>query len=517
MTPKCSRENCRSDHRSVFCRPTTLSNPATPVQQQASTLPPIVARALSEPPCPQMPWYRGIAPAYLTLFIWAPFFDELWAGGLSRSGLAWLFGSAVLGSAICFGMYFMAATWGFAARRPLVAVASSTFGAAGSEWLCGLAISFAAFLWYAIAVNFAVDTTFLGLRACGLLKPEGLAPLSVGSVELKSPVFLCTSLFWVYITRQAIYIKMKLAGVVVGLMKVYSPIAVLLLAASALWRAPVFWSQSAGSVSGTLLERAPVVPASHHGALVIMTGFFAVGALLSVDWGAAVRNRGDIIRAGAPFVLGAAAFSSIFSLLCVLETANGLTAGAAPLAAGRIDPAPFSFRWAIFQGRESFPPGVAAAILILFGLAALAAAVSSLNKLCDGVSTHWPRITPRGASAIAGLLALCVMATGLVDRVAPFFIAIGCFFAPVLGAMAGDLTRGDVQARPFRAGINASGVLAWGVGCAVAFGLAWLPTITGNHIPWLEQGPIVGFLVSACVFRLLARSGADAAPMAVEK
>ena len=203
--------------------------------------------------------------------------------------------------------------------------------------------------------------------------------------------------------------------------------------------------------------------------------------------------------------------------MCVLETSSFLARGADFLPAGRIDPVPFTFRWAIFYGRESFPRGVAAAILILFALAALAPAISSLQKLCDGVSTRWPRITPRGASAIAGLLALGLMASGQVDRVGPIFVAMGCFFAPVLGALAGDLTRGKVHGRPFRAGINPAGVLAWGVGCAVAYGLNFLPMITGDHYPWLEQGAIYGFLVSACVVRLLVRSGARAVPIAAEE
>ena len=202
---------------------------------------------------------------------------------------------AILGSLVCFGMYLMGSSWGFEARRPLVVVASSTYGAAGSEWLCGLAISFAALLWYAIAINFAVDTTFLGLRACGMLAPAGVAPSWVGPVEIKSPVFICTSLFWVYITRQAI--RMKLPGVVVGLMKIYSPIAVLLLAATAVWRVPVFWSQTGGSGSVAPLESVSAEHAFHPGALTIMIGFFAVSALLSVDWGAAVRAREDILRA----------------------------------------------------------------------------------------------------------------------------------------------------------------------------------------------------------------------------
>src|SRR5262249_17124875 len=151
----------------------------------------------------------------------------LWAGDLARYTMPWLVLDALLGSIFCFGLYLAATSWGLRARRPLVVLASSTFGAAGSEWLCGIGVAVAAVLWYAIALNFAVDTTLLGLRTCRLMQPSAAAPLwQASAFAIKSPVYLCTALFWVYITRTAI--KMQLSGVVVALMKFYAPIALLL-------------------------------------------------------------------------------------------------------------------------------------------------------------------------------------------------------------------------------------------------------------------------------------------------
>jgi cytosine permease len=445
-----------------------------------------------------MPWYRGIAPAYLTLFFWPPFFDQLWAGDVHRAGPSWLFGTAILGALLCFGLYFLAASWGFDTRRGLVVAASSTFGAAGSEWLCGLAISFAAVVWYAVAINFAVESTLLGLRACGMLAPERVAHLAVGPLEIKSPVFLGTALFWIYITRQAI--RMKLPGVVVGLMKVYSPIAVILLTAAAAWRLPFLW---VGPGTAAVLESARAEPPSQPGALSMMIGFFATSALLSVDWGAAVRSRGDILRAGFPCVLVAAASSSILSLLVVLETTAALPSGGESLPTTGLDPMPFSFRWAMFEGRDTFPPGAATAILILFGLAALANAVSALNKFSEGVSTHWPAWIPRWATIPAGLVALVLMATGQVDRLAPIFIAMGSIFMPALGAMAGDLTGRIRRGLAVRNGVNPAGAGAWAAGCVVAVAMSALASPQGNRSFWLDQGSICGFLVSSCVYRLL--------------
>ena len=96
-------------------------------------------------------------------------------------------------------------------------------------WPCACA----GVVWYAIAINYGVDSTLLGLRACGLIPAFGVAPWRAGPFLCKSPVFLGTAAFWIYITRTAI--MMRLPGVVVALMKVYAPIALLLLTATAIW------------------------------------------------------------------------------------------------------------------------------------------------------------------------------------------------------------------------------------------------------------------------------------------
>ena len=469
-------------------------------------LPPIVRRGFTDPPIPRMPWYRGIAPAYLSVFIWAPFFDQLWAGDLPGSGLAWLFGSALLASTACFGLYLVAASWGFRARRPLVVVASSTFGALGSEWLCGVAIALASVVWYAVAINFGVDSTLLGLRACGLIRPSGLAGWSAGPLAVKSPVFLGTALFWIYITRTAI--MMRLPGVVVGLMKVYVPVAVLLLTVTALWRLPLLWS--AGDINGVAradLARASNDTSGHDSALQMTIGFFAVIGLLSVDWGAAARTRREIILAGLPCVLLASAWTLMMSLIVVLETTSSPGTHGHPLAANPGDPVPFSFRWAVFHGTETCPGYAAAAILILFGLAALAPAVASLERLSEGVSTHWPGLTPGTATILGCALAFFLMATMQVDRLGPIVGAMGVIFAPALGAMAGQSLRRRSATVEIRSGINPAGALAWIAGFALAL-MVELEKAIGPGLPgWLHETAILGLLTSAVAYWLFASLG----------
>ena len=248
-----------------------------------------------------MSWYRGIAPAYLNLFIWAPFFDQLWVGTYRDSGLGWSIASALLGSLLCFAVYLIAATWGFRFKRPLVVLAASTFGATGSEWLCGLFLAALGVLWYAIAVNFAIDSTLLGLRASGLLAEPATLPWHAGALSIKSPVFLGVALFWLYITRLAIVLRLH--GVVVALMKFYAPIALALLTATALWGLLVLKAQRHDVTVFSLdYPDSLVSTSSSHSALAMMFGFFAATSLFSVDWGASVwRSPRSFARACLAF------------------------------------------------------------------------------------------------------------------------------------------------------------------------------------------------------------------------
>jgi cytosine permease len=459
-----------------------------------------------------MPWYRGIAPAYLNLFIWAPFFDQLWAGRQVQSGIPWLFVDAILGSLICFGLYLTAASWGLSARKPLLVVASSTFGATGAEWLCGVAVAIAGVALYAIGINFGVDATLLGLRTCGLIDESGLAAWRAGPFVLKSPVFLGTAFFWVYITRLAI--MMRLSGVLVALMKVYAPIALLLLTATAIWGVSSTWAKAHAIASGASgVGSAPIQNYTGGSALTMMVSYFALSALLSVDWGAAVGGRRDILRAGLPCVLGAAAWTSIMSLVVVNNTAQWLGDGGPLAENSSVGPMPMSFRWALSQGRELYPPGASTAILVLFGLAAVAPAVSSLAKYSDGIGARWTALRPRWSTLIACPISLVLIVSFQVDHLGPIYRTMGALFAPVLGAMAGDLL-GRNQARiVFRSGINPAGIVAWAAGCSVAAALEMTTPLQPDVIAALRPGSICGFLTSAIAYLVLSLFGSGAVPL----
>ena len=102
---------------------------------------------------------------------------------------------------------------------------------------------------------------------------------------VKSPVYLCTALFWIYITGMAGLLR--LPGVIVALMRVYAPIALLLLTGVAVYLLPNLGSyRLADAVSIAANEGLNQRWPGHGSSLQVMTGFFAMAGLLSVDWGA---------------------------------------------------------------------------------------------------------------------------------------------------------------------------------------------------------------------------------------
>jgi cytosine permease len=455
-----------------------------------------------------LPWYWGIGPACLGIVVWAPFFDQLWVSDFGRHHFAWLAAGAIVALVGCYAVFYQAASWGYQAGRPLGIVAASTFGTLGSEWITGVGAAAAQVVWYAVALNFGIDATFLGLRACGLLPAAGVAAVNLGAISVKSPVYLGTALFWIFITRKAI--SMRLPGVVVALMRIYAPVALLLLSLAGFWNLPGLWGTwssadfAVNQVSGSRMSWRGT-----SSAVAMILGFFVLPCLAGVDWGRAVGRRRDIMLGALPTILGVGAWTAVMSLVIVTATANRAGAGISTLAASAGEPLPFSFRAAIFHGNDFYPRGAAAAILILFGLAALAPAVASLNVIGEKFSAHWPRIGLKGATWIGSAIAFVMMVTGFTDRLGPIFTAMGVVFAPVLGAMAGDRLRANSGPRDIRTGINPAGILAWGSGFLIAAAVEFKTTFTPEMPAWLHQTAILGFLVAALLYGLFARMGLE--------
>jgi cytosine permease len=482
-----------------------LSDPTEQTPGQGVDLPPTLRAERDQPPLPQRPWYLGIGPAYLTIFVWAPFFDPLWMDDWSWAQLPWRVGIAVLAPIICFALFFYPmATWGHRTRRGLGVVAASTFGTAGSEWITGVGIGVAEVVWYAVAIGYAVESTLLGLATSEIISSDVLGPWEVGPLILRTPVFLLTAAFWIFITGTASLLR--LTAVIAALMKVYAPVALLLLTAAALW---IVVGPGADLV--TEAHDVSAMTVVHEGgyrslALPLYTGFFAMLGLSSVDWGAASARGRDVTIGGLTGIVLAGSWTATMSLLVVAGTMSRRSIRSEKWPWSDVGAPDFSFRWGIVHGIGGYP---AATILILFGLAALAPACYSAWGYSNRLATHWSLSGRRRLTWIGGAIALAMIAVSWSSRLQWVDYFMGVVFAPVAGALVGDLLNQRGGWAGVRRGVNPPGVIAWLAGMVSA-----VPAeLAARRSSWLGAeflgSPVIGFLTAVLVYWLMARIGLE--------
>jgi cytosine permease len=475
-----------------------------------AALPPILASEWAGPPLARGPWYFTVAPAYLGLFVWIAFFDPLWISDLQSRPFPWLCASAVGGSILCFALlYVPAAALGFRVGRPLSRVAASAFGTTGSEWITGVGVALGYIVWYAVALDYAVGTVLLGLRSCGLIQAASLAGWSWGPVTIKSPVYLCTALFWIFITGMAGLLR--LAGVIAALMRVYAPVALLLLAATAAWFAPEA-TQFTGHDARLIADLADSPQVSRAATAVdLIFGFFAMAGLMSVDWGGVARRRRDLVLGGIVGVALAASLAAISSLIIVAGGAATVRRAGGELVASVSDPPPLSFRWAVFHGFGGYPGGV---ILVLFGLASLAPACFAVWGFSKRLSTHWPRLRRWRWTWLGGAAAFVLIGTSAVGNPGAVYCIMGDIFAPAVGAITGHRLGLRREWNSQNVAINSSGLCAWGFGALIALvadaTMIWGRPFAGWNAPPALDGFVAALVIAAVLAPLELRRGANA-------
>ncbi len=194
---------------------------------------------------------------------------------------------------ICYLLFYRGlAGWGCRTGQSFETLATLTFGSAGSRWVTGLGVGVANVLIFAIAIDFAVSSTLLGLVSSGLVDAADLGPPSPGRLSTGSPVFLAMALFWTFIIVMAS--QLRLIGVVAALMRVYNPVALVVLTAIAIWTARGLWfypiDMDPAAMGSTYISQ---VGTTGPSALQLICGYFALSALAGAD--RAQRSSGPVM------------------------------------------------------------------------------------------------------------------------------------------------------------------------------------------------------------------------------
>jgi hypothetical protein len=471
----------------------------------AVDLPPFVRSELNEP-ISRGSWVWTIAPAYGGVFIWIPILDRLGISLANETSPGWLAATAVLAVLACyFLLYEVPATWGWSAGYRLGIVGASTFGTTGSEWISSVIVGLGAVVYYSVSVNMAIRLIMLGLLSSGLIDQSAFQTWRLGPLRLQSPVVLLTAGFWIYVIT--VVCRLRMASVIFTLMQVYTPVALLLLGATALLTSTGLPGFTAAKQSLAQLDPAlysHMEPGREHIFQTIF-GCFAVSGLMGVEWGMAVGKRSDVHLGGWIGIILAGSFCTFMALLTVAG-ALGLSTPAVARAGGELPVVPLSFHWAVFAGIGGIKGGV---ILNLFGLATLAPGCYSAWAFRERLSKRFAAIRRRDWTRIGGFLAFVLIATSWAAQLELIFNLTGAIFASAVGALVADALRQKMRWHGVRRVYNPAGLLSWVIGLAIG-----LVPVFGALTDWdatrrFQPAALFAFLASAVMYTVLAAFGLE--------
>ncbi len=484
-------------------------------------------------------WQAGLAPAYIGLFLWFGFLDQVGRRALPVGGLLWsALGAAAAGPAAYLLLYRGPAMLGHRARLPLLDLAAGAFGRKGAVVVPGLLLAVAQVLLFGLAVGLAVDLTFEGLAVGRLLDPALIRPTPVRGSALPRPLYLITALVWALATAT---VSLYFVRWIAALMQYFPifPAALLGLAmVGTIAGIRGFAPSGVDPLDGSIVS---VAASGWRASALTFQWVFAFSALAGVvgaDWGSGSTTRRDVALGGWVGLALAPAVMASLSLIAVAgsegrpdrgDPAPGRVAGR-PLRpsvppsgstiaevdpSGSAEPRPaaepsraFTLRGAI---RGGFDPRIACGMLMVFGLASLAPGIFAGYSAATGLNRIAPGFGKLAWAFIVGTTGWLLVISGWQERAGMTFAIVGGLFAPVAAVLAAEslLRRGD---RPDRA-VGLGGLMAWSLGAVV--GLA--PTVAQaagshrlDHAGPAALGAFAVAFVAAAIARLLATRPARA-------
>ncbi|MHC5538651.1 purine-cytosine permease-like transporter [Singulisphaera rosea] len=475
-----------------------------PADARSSILPASLTSALSTPALERKSWTKTIAPTYIGMFLWVVYFDQLGRRTLAVGGLGWSVLGAAAGGLLCFLLlYLVPATWGQRTGRGLLVLGGSTFGARGTVWLTGVLVGLVQLVWIAVSTFYATDWTLQGLNSLGFLSPRSIRPWDLGSLRVQSPLFLVTSLTWVY---AAALVGNYLVRVIAALMNIYPIFSALMLAVAVIVTIGGVRDFQPLSIDPSTSE--PVRNGAAKAFLMMIQmifGYFAYAGASAADWGTVTRSQKDV-RVGG--LVGVAFASTIVATLALLVVAGALGKFPAPSGlSGAAGVGNFSVRVALLLGVGGNLCGV---ILLVIGLAALAPSVFACHVLGQRLSAVWSGLSKLQWSLLGAAIAWVFVAIGLPIRLEGLFTIMGALFAPMVGALAGDFVRSRGNWSGIRCGINPAGLIAWVIG--VLIGLIPLSAPLWRNPDLIERfqpASLFAFIAAFLVYLLLAARGLE--------
>ena len=462
------------------------------------------AQDVPPPPTPAIEpksWEWGIAPHHIGLFLSILFFDRLAPATLPVGGLLPTLAGAALGGVTALLLFwYPTAWWGHCAREPFGRLAAAVYGERTAARFPGLVMAFAHILLFGAAITYGVDLTFRALVVCRLLDPAWLQPTHLGGLTLRSPLFLFTALVWCWL---AALIAMKFTRWIAALMIVYPIFPALLLGGVAAWGL-------AGMGNAPVPYRTASVPGgawiAFLAALQFVVAYFALPSLNSTDWGMWSRAPRDVRMGGLVGVAMPPAIIVALACLAVIGAQARLAAAASPPSNDLT-----------FSGvlQTSIGGNGGAAMLMAFGLGALAPAVYSSDTFGRLLKTVWPNRKRIWLSLAGATLAFVLPAMGWGLELLSVFTVCGALVAPIAGATVAEAIR--LRGTPAVADSkgNAINLGAWAVGAVIGL----LPVIgQAASIPALarfQPAVLPAFAVGFVVRMLTARKHVPAEPASV--
>ncbi len=426
-----------------------------------TTVPQYVSRAVPVSPGSRVPWYKSIFPTYFGIFLWVGFYQKLAGPTLGFAGVGICIAGLALAGILCFGLYYyVPATLGMLAGRPLYVVGTSTFGVKRGYLIPGLLMGLLQIGWVAVIASLAVSFIMTGLGQ----QSKALFAIIV--------IVWLYSLGWVavrgihHVNRVAKFLN-------------WVPLGMILI---------VVWANRSGIARYQVPQRNEM--SGFLNVLTIVIGFFATAGAAGADFGMHSRNRRDVFWGGA---LGIIVGALVAGALPILSVAGYLGRGAGTS---------YDFSAAIASVGILAP-----AMFFLFAAASLVPTCFSSFIASNSFSTMLPGI-PRTFSTFAAITVSALLAiAGVANNLIGFFSIVGASFGPICGAMMADhLLAGRRWTGP-RQGVNWAGYGAWFIGF-----LTGIPErIPGVPATWVRvdnPSALYSFAVGFSIYLILAKSGA---------